>query len=121
MQIVKSNTHAHVEWIELHEDGIMHECAILKTDAAGNKLFFQLNHLDRIDRDRLAMILADRNIRSFELWDIMSGRTLGNGCNALAYFHQYAKLLTANHKILDPKTGQMGAMATGVVNTKPAV
>jgi len=119
MRVMKSPTHAHVEWIELHEDGIMHECAILKKDTQGNKMFFPTNYLDEIDKQRLASILADRNAKTFELWDLMAQKTLGNGMNALLYFHQFAKLLTANGKILDPKTGQIGVPTTGTVTLSP--
>ena len=111
---VKSNTHPHIEWLELHADGILHECAILKTDQVGNKLYFPINYLDAIDKNRLSMILQDRNITNFELWDVMRQKTLGNGVNALAYFHQYAKMYAANGKILDPKAGQVGVVSTGV-------
>lgn len=117
MKVVKSPQHAHIEWIELHSDGVMHECAILKEDPQGNKLFFPTNYLDDIDKKRLAGILMDRNIRNFELWDLMAQKTLGNGMNALAYFHQYVKVLTSNGKILDPKAGQMGVPLTGTVKT----
>lgn len=120
MQISKSATHPHVEWIELYNDGIMHECAILKTNQEGSRLFFQVNHLDAIDRNRLGQILMDRNARSLELWDLMAQKTLGNGINALMYFHQFTKLLTANGKVLDTKSGQAGAtVATGQVVLKP--
>lgn len=114
---MKSPQHPHVEWIELNDDGILHECAVLKEDPQGNKLYFPVNHLDEIDRKRLAGILMDRNARNFELWDLMAQKTLGNGMNALAYFHQYVKVLTANGKILDPKAGQVGIPLTGTVNT----
>jgi hypothetical protein len=81
--------------------------------------FFKTNNLDSIDRQRLAGILADRNARSFELWDLMSQRTLGNGMNALAYFHQLVKVLSPQGKIIDPRQGQIG-VAAGTVNTNAA-
>lgn len=109
MQTQRSSTHPHIEWIELYEDGVMHECAVLKEDPEGNKLFFPINHLDTIDRNRLGQILMDRNARTLELWDLMAQKTLGNGLNALLYFHQFTKLLTANGKILDTRSGQVGA------------
>jgi hypothetical protein len=115
MQIVKSPTHPHIEWIEIDNDGILHECAILKMDAEGNRVFFQVNHCDTIDKGRLGQILADRNARTMELWDLMVNKTLNNGINALAYFHQYAKVLTHNGKVLDPKSGQVGALQTGTI------
>jgi len=111
MRVVKSANHAHVEWIELYNDGVLHECCVLKTDPQGNKLLFPTNHLDDIDRKRLAGILLDRNARNFELWDLMAQKTLGNGMNALQYFHQYVKILTPQGKMIDPKSGQIGVPA----------
>lgn len=108
MRVVKSPEHPHVEWIELHNDGILHECIILKADKQGNKLMFPANHLDEIDRKRLGAILVDRNARNMELFEVMMSRTLGNGMNALSYFHQYAKILTPTGKMIDIKTGQVG-------------
>lgn len=111
-----SPEYPHIKWIELYGDGILHECAVLKSDNAGNLFFFQVNHLDEIDKRRLAGILMDRNARTFELWDLMANKTLGNGVNALQYFHQLAKVLTPNGKILDPKTGVIGTAPTGSVS-----
>lgn len=106
-----------VAWIDLHNDGILHECAILKRNQDGSILFFPINSLDDIDRRRLSGILMDRNASAFELWDLMAQKTLGNGVNALAYFHQLVKVLAANGKILDPRSGQVGAVS-GQINTQ---
>lgn len=111
----------HIEWIELNADGILHEVAILKRDQLGNTLFFKTNDLDEIDKKRLAQLLADRNAPNFELWDLMAQKTLGNGVNALAYFHQLVRQLTPNGKILDPRAGQMGGTIAGSVSIAPAV
>ena len=99
----------HIEWLELHSDGILYECVIMRKDNSGNILFFKTNDLDDIDKRRLALILADRNARNFELWDLMAQKTLGNGQNALAYFHQLVRQLAPNGKVMDPKSGQMGS------------
>lgn len=109
----------HIEWLELNSDGILHECAIMKRDGYGNVLFFKTNDLDEIDKRRLAGILVDRNARSFELWDLMMQKTLGNGVNALQYFNQLVRQLTPNGRILDPRSGQMGGTMSGTVNTNP--
>lgn len=117
-KVQKSREYPHIEWLELHApDGIMHECAVMRRNADGNVLFFKTNDLDEIDRRRLAGILADRNSTNFELWDLMSQKTLGNGMNALAYFNQLVKLLTPSGKVMDPKSGQIGS---GSVSTAPA-
>ena len=38
----------------------------------------------------------------------MSQRTLGNGVNALDYFHQLVKILTPSGEIMDPSATRMG-------------
>lgn len=116
----QSREFAHIEWLELNADGILHECAIMKRDGYGNVLFFKTNELDEIDKRRLAGILVDRNARNFELWDLMMQKTLGNGVNALAYFNQLVRQLTPQGRVLDPRSGQMGGTAAGTVNTNPA-
>lgn len=104
----KSPQFPHVEWLELHGDSIMHECAVMSRDRFGNVLFFKLNDLDDIDKRRLVAILMDRNAQHMALWDVMMNRTLGNGVNALAYFNQLVRMLTPNGKILDPRAGVQG-------------
>jgi hypothetical protein len=111
----KSRDYPHIEWLELHSDGVMHECAIMRRDGSGNILYFRVNDLDDFDKRRLVSILSDRNARNFPLWDLMANRTLNNGVNALKYFHQLVKQLTPNGKIIDPRSGQMGM--TGRVDT----
>ena len=113
----KSPEYAHIEWLELNADGILHECAIMKRDGAGNVLFFKTNDLDEIDKRRLAGLLVDRNARQFELWDLMANRTLGNGVNALTYFNQLVRQLTPGGRVLDPRSGQMGTGAVGTIDT----
>lgn len=114
---VASREHPHVEWIELHADGILHECVVLKRDNMGNVLYVPINHLDQTDQRRLAVLLSNRNAQQFELWDLMAQTTLGNGMNALAYFHQLVKILTPNGKIIDPRSGQVGIASMGTVDT----
>ncbi len=116
-----SREYPHVAWIELYGDGVLHECAIMKKDPrTGNILFFKTNDLDEIDKRRLSQLFFDRNARNFELWDLMAQKTLGNGCNALAYFHQLVRQLTPAGKIIDPKTGQIGGGTSGTVASPAA-
>jgi len=117
-KVQKSREYPHIEWLELNADGILHECAIMRRDPVGNVLYFKTNDLDSIDKKRLAGILVDRNARNFELWDLMSQKTLGNGMNALTYFNQLVRMITPNGKTVDPRAGQMGT--SGVMDTKPA-
>jgi hypothetical protein len=117
VQTVQSQ-YPHIEWIDLGNDGTLVECAIMKKDQTGNIFFFEVAKLDTIDRQRVLQIISDRNATNFELWDLMANKVLGNGANALEYFHQLVKVITPNGKIINPQLGRIGA---GVVQTKKRV
>lgn len=106
----------HIKWIDLKNDGVLIECAVMKEDDFGNIYFIQVNQLDAIDRRRLARVLQNRNAQNFELWDLMSNITLNNGINALTYFHQLVKVITPTGVVASPKQGEVG---TGFVRTTP--
>lgn len=101
----------HIEWVDLKDNGTLIEVAVIRRDENGNLYFFELNTLDAIDRQRLFNIISKRHATSFQLWDLLSQHTLGNGMNALDYFHQMVKILTPSGTIIDPKSGVMGARA----------
>lgn len=111
----------HVEWIDLYNEGVAYECAVMKRDGNGNISFIRIDQLDSIDRNRLARILRNRNATNYELWDLMSNVTLGNGVNALEYFHQMVRVITPSGKIIDPRSGKMGMAPAGrQVTSAPA-
>jgi hypothetical protein len=100
----------HIQWLDLHDDGTLVECAIMRTDVNKNIYFIQVDKLDSIDKQRLVKILTSRNVDSMELWDAMSSVTLGNGLNALKYFHQLVKIITDSGKIMSPQLGKQGVV-----------
>ncbi len=114
---MKSATYPHVEWLDLHGNGQLYECAILKRDNFGNVYFITLRDLDMIDKRRLAGILSNRNAASVELFELLSQMTLGNGVNALEYFHQLVKVRSAAGVISRPEVGRVGA--PGVIQAAP--
>lgn len=116
---VPSANFPHVRWIELHGDNILHECAVMREDEQGNILFIEINNLDDVDKRRLVECLVTRNSDKMKLWEIMEQKTLGNGINALKYFHQLVKVITPGGKIIDPRQGVMGVQ-TGQVKTDAA-
>ena len=103
----------HTKWLDLKNNGVMIECAILKEDTFGNIYYIEIPNLDRIDKTRLSRMLHSRNAKNFELWDLMSQVTLNNGINALEYFHQLVKMITPSHVIMNPRQGHVG---TGIVD-----
>ena len=105
----------HVGWVDLEQKGILTEVAIMKNGDDG-LYFIKLNSLDAIDRQRLFRIITNRNAHMYELWDLMSNMTLGNGANALEYFHQSVKILTPSGQTMNPQLGRIATpAATGVV------
>lgn len=100
----------HLRYIELHRDGVLYECAVLKEDLnTGDIYFIRIDQLDPIDCDRLRGILLKRDAAKYPLWDLLDQSTLKNGMNALDFFHQLAKVLTASGKIMNPGLGRMSA------------
>jgi hypothetical protein len=99
----------HIEWADLNNEGTLTEVAVMRRDAIGNMYFVRLDVLDEIDKKRLFKIVTNRNAELYELWDLMSNVTLGNGVNALTYFHQLVKVRTPGGKVMTPTSGVMGA------------
>ena len=108
----------HTRWINLKNDDILVECAVLKEDSFGNIHFIEIPNLDDIDKRRLVKILMDRNVEAFELWDLMAQKTLNNGINALEYFHQLVKVISPGGKIMNPRDGHIGVGTMAMGNNK---
>jgi hypothetical protein len=104
----------HTKWIDLKNDGVMVECAVLKTDGFGNIYYVEIPSLDNIDRDRLGRMLGAPRSREIPLWETMAQTTLRNGMNGLDYFHQLVKVITPEGVIMNPRVGAVG---TGKVDT----
>ena len=109
MALVKIKTAIpHVYRIDLYNDGLAHECAVLSQDRFGNMYILKISDLDSIDRARIGKIVQHRYINQLPLWDVMSQTTLKNGVNALDYFQQLVKAITPAGKFFTPRTGASG-------------
>lgn len=100
----------HIHWLDLNDNGTLMECAVLKQDAQNNIYYIQIDKLDTVDKGRLIKILSTRQVENLELWDAMSTVTLGNGINALKYFHQLVQVITNNGSIMKPQLGKQGVV-----------
>lgn len=117
---VMRGKYPHVGWVDIEGQGVVSEIAIMSNKPNG-LMFIKLNQLDAIDKQRLFRVISNRNSHLYELWDLMSNLTLGNGANALEYFHQYVKILTPSGQVMTPQMGVMGVPgATGMTNTANA-
>ena len=89
----------HTKWIDLKNDGVMVECAVLKEDGFGNIYYVEVPSLDNVDRDRIARMLTAPRSGEIPLWETMSQTQLRNGMNALDYFHQL-QLQSSNYFLM---------------------
>jgi len=121
MAATQKSKYPHIEWIDLQQNNVLVECAVMKRDNMGNTYFIRLDSIDAVDKKRLFKIVTNRNAGLYELWDLMSNVTLGNGVNALNYFHQLAKVVTPNGQIMAPSTSVIGVSGTRKVAADPAV
>src|SRR6478736_1025792 len=104
---------AHVEWIDLHNDGILQEIIVMsKNQSNGDIYFIAIQDLDQIDRLRMLRVLRKKDASKYPLWDLLSNETLKNGMNALEFFHQLTKVRTRTGKILPVNSGRIGAYYT---------
>lgn len=109
MALVKMKTDIpHIYRIDLYNDGLAHECALLSEDRFGNLYIIKLADLDNIDKARIGKIVQHRYINQLPLWDVMHQTTLKNGLNALEYFQQLVKAITPAGKFFTPRTGASG-------------
>jgi len=114
--VMQDSKYPHIKWIDLQDDGIMTESAIMRVDKSNADVyFFPLTALDEIDRNRLFDIVTSRNASMFELWDLMKNTTLNNGVNALSYFHQLTKIRTEGGRIIEMVEGRRGTITTRVM------
>jgi hypothetical protein len=101
----------HVEWIDLHLDGIDQEVIVMsKNQNNGDIFFIAIQDLDQIDRARMLQVLRRKDAGKYPLWDLLSQTTLRNGMNALEFFHQLVKIRTVTGKILPVGAGKQGSM-----------
>lgn len=99
----------HVEWIDLHNDGIAQEIIVMsKNQNTGDIYFIAIQDLDQIDRLRMLRVLKKRDAHKYPLYDLLANETLKNGMNALDFFHQLVKIRTTTGKILPVGSGKQG-------------
>lgn len=112
-------TFPHVQLLDLFDDGVLYECAVVKRDPSGDIYFIRIDYLDEIDRGRLRKVLSHRDATKYELWDLLDNETMGNGQNALEFFHQLVKVKTVSGRIFTPGLGKVGASRRALSENTP--
>jgi hypothetical protein len=107
---IVDGTLPHIYWIDIKGDSVMVEVAVMNKQSIGDGpvSYIQLDMLDQVDKSRLAKLVKSRDADKYELWDLMANSTLGNGMNALDYFHQLVKVITPEGVIMRPSLSRRG-------------
>lgn len=107
--VQKHESLPHVGWVDLEDNGVGVEVIVVKQDRSNGDLYFiKTEELDEVDRRRMFTILQKRDAIKYPLWDLLDNTTLGNGENALEFFHQLVKVKTASGQTLIPGQGRKG-------------
>lgn len=86
----------HVYLVDINDDGLLKEVAVMKEDeASGTLIYLDVALLDTTDKGRLKKIVQSVHADKYPLWELMSQERLPNGYNALDYFHQMARVKNA--------------------------
>ena len=110
-----------IKYLDLNRNGVLVEVTVVNsiqvgTDENGKPQhevwFIKNDELDAIDRQTLLEVLQkSARVNDFQpLYETLADVTLGNGENALEYFHQYVKILFPSGTIQRPKRGRMAAV-----------
>lgn len=78
----------HVEYIDVNDDGILEEVAIVKREANGTIHYIDIAPLHPIEKARLKNIVTSQHADKYPLWELMAQTKLENGMDALSFFHQ---------------------------------
>jgi hypothetical protein len=101
-------TYKFIEWLPVNGPDFLQECAVLKRFNNGEISFVPLASLDKIDMARLKSIITSRSSQLHnELYNLLAEQFLGNGENALSYYHQLAKILSPNGQVRGATSNQM--------------
>ncbi len=109
-----------IELMDIDNNGLLSEVAIVKRFPNGDIYFIPLQSLDSIDLQRLRLIITHQDAGLYdELWKLLEQRTLGNGMNALIYYNQVVKHRTPNGQILNYGSGKLSYTMQAPVTQQP--
>jgi molybdenum cofactor biosynthesis enzyme MoaA len=107
----------HVEYIDVNNDGIVEEIAVVKRSEDGTIHYIDIAPLDNIDKARLKRIVTSQHADKYPLWELLAQSKLENGMNALDFFH--SNLIKVKRGQGTTST-QFGGGLAGISNTGTA-
>lgn len=100
----------HVRNLDIKNDGIEQEVVVMKEDPYNGDLYIiPTVDMDKVDRERIIKILSHRDATRLPLYEVMALEYLGNGMNALEFFHQLVKIRTVDGNVFPVSSGKRGA------------
>jgi hypothetical protein len=83
----------HIFLIDWNDDGLLKEIAVVMETQDGAIWGIEVEKLHPIDKVRLKKVITSVHADKYPLWELLSQGRLGNGMNALDFFHQnYVKI-----------------------------
>jgi hypothetical protein len=120
LEVYMQTKYRFIELMDVDNNGLLSEVAIVKRFPNGDIYFIPLQSLDAIDLQRLKIIITHQDAALYdELWKLLEQRTLGNGMNALIYFNQVVKHRTPNGQILNYGSGKLSYTIQQPVTQQP--
>lgn len=77
----------HIFLCDIRDDGTVHQILVLKKTAQGSIYYVEIDPLHDIDKRRIRQIITSQHANKYEAWELFSQARLGNGMNALEFFH----------------------------------
>jgi len=77
----------HIEYVDVNNDGVLEEIAVVKRAEDGTLHYIDIAPLDVIDKARLKRIVTSQHADKYPLWELLAQSKLENGMNALDFFH----------------------------------
>lgn len=84
---VPASGYNHIEYIDVNDDGVLEEVAVIKRWEDGSLSYIDVATLDPIDKGRLKKIITGVHADKYHLWELLAQAKLSNGMNALDFFH----------------------------------
>jgi len=82
-----ASTLNHIEYVDVNNDGVLEEIAVVKRAEDGTLHYIDIAPLDVIDKARLKRIVTSQHADKYPLWELLAQSKLENGMNALDFFH----------------------------------
>lgn len=106
---IRDSNYPHIKFVDLNNNGILEEVAVMKLFPNGDMAYITVASLDDTDKSRLLKVVTSEHAHMFTLDQLLKNTTLKNGMNALVYFQQLVKVRTASGRTIEANSNRRGS------------